>query len=206
METDDFPLEKPLQPVVDYVPRLMTAADLAELPSEFPSGPVRYELDDGVLITMSPPGVDHCFSESVIARELGNQGQLRGYGVTLSGEIGIVLRRNPDRIVGADAVFVSASRLPLRRSTEGYLETIPDLVVEVASKNDTRAYFRRKINDYLQAGVAVVWIVDPAKRTLVEYRTGQEPVTYDESATVDLPGLIPGFQLRLSDVFCDPSL
>ena len=70
--------------------------------------------------------------------------------------------RNPDRLVGADAVFIANSSLPIRESSEGYLETIPDLVVEVRSKNDTLPAVQRKVDDYLTAGVKVVWVVDPA--------------------------------------------
>lgn len=206
MATDQPISDDSLAASMYYTPRLMTAADLAELPSELSSGPVRFELDDGVLITISLSGGDHGITENVIARELGQQGQVKGHGISACGEVGIILRRNPDRVVGADVAYFSKARFPVQRSPEGYFETIPDLVVEVASKNDTCAYLRRKINDYLQAGVTIVWIVDLAKRTLVEHRTGQEPVSYDESATIELPGLIPGFQLRLADVFYDPSL
>ena len=84
---------------------------------------------------------------------------------------------------------------------EGYLETIPDLVVEVVSKNDTRNYLARKVNDYLRAGVRVVWIVDPASQTLVEHRASSEPTVHDANAVVELPELIPGFQLCVADVF-----
>ena len=37
-------------------PRLLTAADLAVLPSQLPSGPVLWELDNGRLVVMAPPG------------------------------------------------------------------------------------------------------------------------------------------------------
>ena len=42
-----------------YEPKLLTVADLAALPSELPSGTVRYELHHGVLVTMPPPGDIH---------------------------------------------------------------------------------------------------------------------------------------------------
>ncbi|MDZ4780677.1 MAG: Uma2 family endonuclease [Planctomycetia bacterium] len=206
MATDNPTSDVPFSPGLGHIPHLLTAADLAAMPSELPSGPVRFELDNGVLITMSPPGGEHGFAENVIARELGNQGQVTGLGISVCGEVGIILRRNPDRVVGADVAYFSKSKFPVKRSREGYYETIPDLVVEVESKNDTRAYLKRKVSDYHLAGVSIVWIVNPKKRTLVEYRAGLAPVTFDEAATVELPGLIPGFRLRLADVFNDPSV
>lgn len=200
MAIDNPASDTPLLPAADYIPFLLTAADLAELPSELPSGPVRFELDNGVLITMAPPGFDHGHTENIISYELRHFGEKQGFGIA-TGEVGVVLRRKPDRVVGPDASFISTARLPVKKTPEGYLETIPDLVVEVVSKNDTRAYLLRKINDYLRAGVTIVWLVDPTKRTLIEHRSGIEPVTFEESAVVELPDLIPGFQLQLADVF-----
>ncbi|MCH7685276.1 MAG: hypothetical protein IH899_01105, partial [Planctomycetes bacterium] len=47
------------RPPIDVVERPYTAADVAAMPAELPSGPVLYELDDGRLITMVPPGNEH---------------------------------------------------------------------------------------------------------------------------------------------------
>jgi Uma2 family endonuclease len=77
-------------------------------------------------------------------------------GKARSGDVGIVLTRNPDHVLGPDAVFITYARLPIRRSPKGYLETIPELIVEVKSTNDTLAALERKAQDYLQAGAVVV--------------------------------------------------
>lgn len=98
---------------------LYTVADLAELPSELPSGPVIWELDNGRIVPISPPGDLQGAVESNLVIALGNQGQARGLGKVRSGEVGIVLWRNPDRVVGADAVFISNASLPVRRSPAG---------------------------------------------------------------------------------------
>jgi Uma2 family endonuclease len=202
MATDHSASATPMAPGVDYVPHLLTVADLAALPSELPSGAARYELDDGVLITMAPPGFDHGHVESRLAKRLQTFGEELGFGVA-TGEVTIVLRRNPDRVVAPDTTFISKSRLPIKRTPEGYLETIPDLVVEIVSKNDTRAYLTRKIKDYFRAGVTIAWLVDPAKKTLVEHRAEREPIAYEESAVVELPELIPDFQLQLTELFAE---
>lgn len=186
-----------------YLPRLFTVADLAAMPDDLPSGAVRYELDDGVLLTLAPLDLDHGHVQCVIAAELTRQAEENGFGTVVSGGVGVILWRDPDRVVGADVAYLSKQRMELKRSPEDYLETMPDLAVEVVARADTPRYLARKTKDYLRAGVAIVWLVDPAKRTLVEHRPEREPVTYDESATVELPGLIPGFQLRLSEVFAE---
>lgn len=186
-------------PVQGYELKLLTVADLAALPSELPSGTVRYELHRGVLVTMPPPGDIHGAVESNLATELKVQGERRGHGKARSGDVGIVLARNPDHVYGPDIVFITNARLPIRRTTEGYLETIPELIVEVRSKNDSLAALERKAQDYLRAGAVVVWVVDPINRNVVEYRQGSTSQTYAEDDTLTVPDLIPGLALLVRD-------
>ncbi len=179
--------------------RTWTVEDVAALPRELPSGPVRYELDNGRLITMPPSGDEHGVVESNFTTELKIQGERRGFGQVRCGEIGILLWREPDRLVGADAAFVASRSLPARRTREGYLATIPELVVEVVSKNDSPGEVARKVEDYLSAGVQVVWVADPRGRTVTEYRAGREPRAYGEEDVLTVDDLIPGFRLRVGD-------
>lgn len=189
------------RPLVEAIPRPLTAADLAEMPRELPSGPVCYELDNGRLVVMSPPGNIHGEVEVNISSALREAGKKQGRCSVSGGDSGVLLWRNPDRVVGADIVFLSEASLPRKLTKEGYLETIPDLVVEVVSKNDTRPYVQRKVDDYLLAGVRVVWVADRDTRTLTEYRRNAEPRVYAETETVTLPDLIPGLQLSLKEAF-----
>ncbi len=126
------------------------------------------------------------------------QGELRGHG---KGEVVMwgSCWRNPDHVDGADVVFITKAQLPIRRSPEGYLETIPELIVEVRSKNDTLAAMERKAQGYLQAGAVVVWVVDPINRNVIEYRQGVTARAYAEDDTLTVPDLIPGFALAVRE-------
>jgi Uma2 family endonuclease len=183
--------------------RLFTAADLAAFPTHLPSGEIDYELDHGrLIIIMVPPGELHGSVQLLIGTELMNQGQRKRHGRTYS-EVGIVLTRNPDTVLGADLAFVGKAKLPVRKSREGYLETIPDLVVEIRSKNDTRAELERKAGEYLAAGVGIVLLVDPEAKTVAEHRAGTEPRVYLASETLALDEVIPGFRLDLAECFSE---
>src|SRR5438309_2143016 len=132
------------EPRIPPSQRLLTVADLAALPDRLPSGPVKYELDYGRLVTlMAPPGEIHGSNQGTVVFLLKLHGERAGHGKAL-GEVGVILRRNPDSVVAPDAAFVANRSLPVRTSPEGYLETIPELVVEVRSKNDTPAELRAK--------------------------------------------------------------
>ncbi len=182
----------------DYVPRLFTVADLEQFPSELPSSPVRDELHHGWLITLPGHGDQHGAALSKFAAELYVQGQERDLGKARCGGPAVVLSREPAHVFVPDAVFISTSRLPIRRSPEGYLETIPDLVVEVRSKNDSLPAMERKALEYLGAGSVVVWVVDPINRNVLEYRQGVAARTWTESDTLTVEDIIPGFRLLVS--------
>src|SRR5262245_47368682 len=184
--------------LTDYVPRLFTAADMAAMPEDLPSGSVRYELHYGRLITMPPPGDQHGAVGLNVAGALLVQGQWQGHGKARD-HVGVLLARNPDHVLGPDAVFMVNRQLPQRVTPEGYLETIPALVVEVRSKNDTLAATERKAEEYLQAGSVVVWVVDPIKRNVVEYRQNTPPHVWGENEMLKIDDIIPGFALLVSD-------
>jgi Uma2 family endonuclease len=180
--------------------RLFTEADLAAMPTRLPSGDVSFELHHGRLVPMAPPGAVHGSLQSRIATALTVQGEMKGHGKTYT-EVGVVLGRKPDHIVGADVAFVASRSLPVRESPEGYLETIPELIVEIRSKNDTTAEIDEKISDYLKAGVKLVWLVDPPTATVIEHRANSSANTFCTTNPLLCKDIIPEFHLALSDLF-----
>jgi Uma2 family endonuclease len=180
--------------------RAFTIADVAALPTELPSKTVDYELDNGKIIVMPPPGDVHGSIQLRIGAALLNQGEEKGHGEART-EVGVILWRDPDRLVGADAAFIAKSSLPIRVSSEGYLETIPDIVVEVRSKNDTESESLKKIADYQKAGVRVVWFVDPESQTVTVHSANAASTIYQTGDILLAEGVIPGFSLPVEAIF-----
>ena len=187
-----------LPPRVPAARRLFTVADLAALPTTLPSGAVRYELLDGELVTMPPPSHTHARRQARVIRYL-TDAEDAGLG-EVCGDVGVILRRNPDRVVGPDAAFVLAKSLPVRRSPEGYLETIPEIVVEVRSKNDTNPEIAAKNDEYFQAGVVEVWVIDPNPRTVAVCRVNQSVTVFDDIDTLTSV-LLPGWGVPVANLF-----
>jgi Uma2 family endonuclease len=149
---------------------------------------------------MAPPGGDHGSAQSKLAGYLLLHGELAGHGKAY-GEVGVILRRNPDRVVAPDACFVANSSLPVKLSSEGYLETIPDIVVEVRSKNDTGPEVEAKVHEYLAAGVELVWVADPDARTVTAHRANQSPQVFAAADTLTADPVIPGFAVPVAELF-----
>src|SRR4051812_15231264 len=116
--SDAGPVVLPL--LQEYEPKLYTAADLALMPTDLPSGPARHELHHGRLISMTPPGDVHGAVEGNLIAALKVQGEYKGLGKARCGEVGVILAKGPDHVFGADAVFIANRRLPLKLSPEGY--------------------------------------------------------------------------------------
>jgi Uma2 family endonuclease len=197
--------DPPLLPEIDIpiqpAHRPLIVSDLEAFPSELPSGPVDYELDDGRLVLiMAPPGDAHGAAQLNIGAYLKFWGEFKGHGQART-ETGLILWRGPDRVVTPDVMFAATKSLPLRTSPEGYWETIPELVVEVRSKNDSSNFLRRKVEHYLKAGVAVVWIVEPELESITIHRQSGAAATLSMDGVLTLEGIIPDFALPVADVF-----
>ncbi len=192
-------LPLPHMSIRQTAPRLLTVADLAAMPTSLPSGDVRYELDNGVLVVMPPPGDIHSEKQSATTIILATQAQAKGLG-KVRVEVGIVLRRNPDRVVGADAAFLTNDQLPAMRTKEGYLETIPKLIVEVKSKNDFWPEIESKVAEYLAAGVELVWVLDDDQPTITAYTTGQPQQVFAANDLLTAP-FLPGFAVLVAEFF-----
>jgi Uma2 family endonuclease len=159
------------------------------------------ELVEGRVVLMVPTGDDHGGCELKLGLHLESFVEPRKLGKVRVGEVGIYTRRNPDTVRAADVLFISSERYAQRKSRKGFLDVAPDLVVEILSPGDRFAEVMTKIREYLACGVRLVWIADPAARTVTAYRSLTDVRVFGEDD--DLPGddVLPGFSPRVSKLF-----
>jgi Uma2 family endonuclease len=112
----------------------------------------------------------------------------------------VYLRREPLEILrGVDVAFYSHQRLALVGGESGFLSVPPDLAVEV--HDPTEPDLSRKVQQYLDAGVRAVWVLDPETRSLTRYAPGEPPRTCTDPAGVIEEPVLPGFTCRLHELF-----
>lgn len=181
-------------------PHLFTVEDLDHLPNDLPSGPIDYELDHGRLVYMAPPGGTHGNTQGRVFARLFMQSELLGHGKAFT-EVSVVVSRNPDTVLVPDVAFIAAKSLPERKTKEDYLLTVPELAVEVRSKNNSRREIQSKVIQYLAIGVEVVWVVDPKAKTVTIHTPGAQPVQMGNNDTLTLPSLIPNLSISIADLF-----
>ncbi len=122
-------------------------------------------------------------------------------GQVVSGEAGFRLRRNPDTSVGIDVAFVSAEVIAATPAKSPYFEGPPVLAVEILSHSTTHGDMVEKIRAYLDAGVPLVWVVDPDLHSIVVHRPGAAPEMFNIHHELSGDPHLPGFRVAVARVF-----
>jgi Uma2 family endonuclease len=175
--------------------RLLTIEELPDVVGDAPG-----DLIDGRFVPMPPTGWPHASTEARIAAKLQQFVDANPVGVVLTGEAGIIIRRSPDTLRGADLAFVSKERIA-QASPTGYLDVAPELIVEIISPNDRWTAIASKLDDYFDIGVDLVWLVDPQRHCVSCYRSPSDLEVLGLGDTLRAEPMLPGLALAVSDLF-----
>ncbi len=119
-------------------------------------------------------------------------------GIVLSPWMPLRIRRGRIRI--PDAMYISWNQLPNRGNPE-ILTVIPELVVDFISAANTAKEMEIKLNDYFDAGVRLVWYIDPKTETIAVYTSRDAKATLTIDDTLEGGDVLPGFSLPLKKLF-----
>jgi Uma2 family endonuclease len=108
------------------------------------------------------------------------------------------------RVRKPDVAFVLYGRFPDEQLPLGNAQLAPDLAAEVISPNDTYEEVDEKIEEYLRAGVRLVWIISPQNRTVRIYRLNGSSHSLRENDELDGEDVVPGFRCPVRDLFPQP--
>lgn len=159
------------------------------------------ELVDGVLVEKAK-GWRESFLAMALVEFLRRFVRQRKLGVVTGPDSTQQIALNLVRI--PDVSFFSWARLPDGKLPDEPVPLlVPDLAVEVLSPSNSAAEMTRKIDEYFQAGVRLVWLVDPVARTIAVYTSPAEHVVLKESDELTGGAVLPGFVLPLKDLFAE---
>jgi Uma2 family endonuclease len=158
-------------------------------------------LIDGVLVEKIM-GLRESILAAELIRLLGNFVRAHRLGV-VAGEAGM-MRLAEGLVRIPDVSFISAARLPGGKiPREPVPRLAPDLAVEVLSEGNTSQEMARKRQEYFEAGVQLVWEIDPRQRTVTVYASPEEFSTFGETNLLDGGDVLPGFTLSLAELFAE---
>ena len=162
----------------------------------------RTDLLDGIVVNYPMPGSPHGYIGNNLAFEITAFVRTNRLGRVFNNDTLLRIRRNPDRVRGADLIFLSFSQLDATAQVpKGIMTLIPELVGEVKSPYDSWSQVLLKVEDYLTLGVRVVLVVDPTHGAVHAFRRTEAQQTFAEVDTLTIPDVLPGFSVPVASLF-----
>ena len=177
--------------------RPMTADELLAMPDDG----YRYELVKGELIQMSPTGDEHGQVTVELTAALHVHVKTHSLGRVYAAETGFKLESDPDTVRAPDIAFVRRERVDATGTLKGFRPGAPDLVVEVLTPSDRIGKVEAKVEQWLETGARMVWVVSPKLHTVTVYRSLIDIVTLTEKDILDGGDVVPGFQIKVAEIF-----
>ncbi|MDJ0737675.1 MAG: Uma2 family endonuclease [Nostocaceae cyanobacterium] len=153
----------------------------------------------GKLIIMSPVGGESGNREADLIIDLGIWNRQTGLGYTFSSSTIFKLPNGGDR--SPDAAWIQKQRwealTPEQRRK--FPPIAPDFVIELRSVTDDLEPLRQKMQEYMNAGVQLAWLINPQQQQVEIYRLGQEVEVRNLPTELSGENVLLGFNLHLSN-------
>ncbi len=175
----------------------VTAEQLLRMPDDGS----RYELVAGELKKMTPASWRHGAIAGRLHGWLARHVEEHELGTIFTAETGFLLARDPDTVRAPDVAFIHKEHFPAAPPEEAFWPGAPDLAVEVLSPYDTLGEIDEKVKAWLDAGAAMVWVVNPRWRNVVVYRSATDIKTLTDRDELTGEETVPGFRCRVGDLF-----
>ena len=156
---------------------------------------------NGELIIMAPIGGESGRHEADLIADLNIWNRHTNLGVVLSSSTGFKLPNGADR--SPDIAWVQLERweslTPEQRRK--YPPLCPDFVIELRSETDSLSVLQKKMQEYIDNGARLGWLIDPRNRRVEIYRPHQAVEILESPASLSGEDVLPGFMLQLARIF-----
>lgn len=124
-----------------------------------------------------------------------------GTGIGFDSSTGFTLPNGAER--SPDLAWVRRERWDALtpEEQEEFPPLAPDFVAELRSKGDSPKKLRAKMQEYIDCGTQLGWLIDPVRRRVTVFRPDQEPQTLERPATVTGDPILAGFALKLATIW-----
>ena len=155
----------------------------------------------GELVVMPPTGGVGGKGEADLIIDLGIWNRATKLGVVFSSSTGFKLPNGANR--SPDAAWVRQERwealtLPQRQK---FPPLAPDFVIELRSATDELEPLQQKMQEYVDNGVRLGWLINPQQRQVEIYRFRQPKQVLESPRSLSGEDVLPGFSLDLSQIF-----
>jgi len=155
----------------------------------------------GELIFQLPTGGDTGRRNAELGMQLAIWSDRDGTGIGFDSSTGFWLPNGALR--SPDASWVRRERVDAltQQEKQDFVPWQPDFAVELRSHSDRLTDLRAKMQEYVDNGVPLAWLIDPTTRRVEIYRPGQQPVAMDNPTSVSAEPELAGFVLDLTAIW-----
>jgi len=155
----------------------------------------------GDIIVMPPTGFETGNRNTSITGQLYNWTTKDGTGVACDSSTGFKLPNGADR--SPDAAWVLRERLAgfTPEQKQKFLPLCPDFVIELRSPSDRLEDVQAKMEEYIENGARLGWLIDPQEKCVHVYRPDLMSQVLQAVEKVSGEGELPGFVLDLRDIW-----
>lgn len=155
----------------------------------------------GELIIMPPVGSETGNSNAKLTQQLGNWTDENGAGIDFDSSTGFKLPNGADR--SPDAAWMTLDKwnaIPAKKR-KGFAPVCPDFVVEIRSPSDKLQPLKDKLQEYIDNGCQLGWLIDRKNRRVYVYRPQTEVECLEAPITVSGEPVLPGFILQMNKIW-----
>ncbi|MEG4330311.1 Uma2 family endonuclease [Microcoleus sp. herbarium5] len=154
----------------------------------------------GELIIMPPTGSETSKRNMDLSYQLRAWSRQNNLGVAFDSSGGFTLPNGADR--SPDASWVKKERWDALtpEQKDSFAPLCPDFVVELRSRTDSLKKLQEKMQEYIENGAKLGWLIDRQNRRVEIYRPGQDVEILENPATLSGEDLLPGFVLNLEEI------
>ena len=87
------------------------------------------------------------------------------------------------------------------KQKRGFAPINPDFVIELMSPTDDLSTTQQKMNEYMNCGVKLGWLINPDEKEVGIYRSYKNKETLSNPSSISGEDLLPGLTVNLSDIF-----
>ncbi|MBA3354965.1 MAG: Uma2 family endonuclease [Pyrinomonadaceae bacterium] len=173
----------------------LTATQFEQLCSD--NRDLRLELTfEGELIVMPPTGSKTGLRNARLNLRLGNWAEIDGTGICFDSSTGFTLPNGAK--YSPDSAWIRRDRWDAvtTEEQEGFAPLCPDFLIELRSHSDRLSRLQNKLQEYIENGAHLAWLIDPLKRQVYIYRPDHAVEVLDDPVTVSGDPVLRGFVLN----------
>ncbi len=155
----------------------------------------------GELVIMPPTGMKTGMRNHTLAIRLGLWNEQVGFGVAFDSSTMFTLPNGAKRSPDASWVRRELWDALTEKQQEGTGPLCPDFVVELRSPSDRLPILQEKMQEYIDNGARLGWLIDPIEKKVYVYRPSQPVEVLDDPATLSGDPTLSGFVLPVQELW-----